>query len=173
MPWQAIRASKRRERTKPPLRVALVVAAVVYLVVAANVMALSDYPYGSEYFVQLVSLRTTLTGDTASSYLGGYVNFTATVADEGGVGAFNVVVTFQLSPGLRLAGPPAYTLGTGCTGTETVVCNVSFLSPGGGTAATFRFGVQIADHGDQAVKAWATAAGHARSNVVSYPITVT
>jgi hypothetical protein len=172
MPWPAIRAEKRRERSRPSFRVVLAVVGAVYLVVAANVMALSDYPYGKDVFVQLVSLRTTLAGDTSSSYPGGYVNLTASASDEGGVGAFNVVVMFELSAGLRLAGPPAYTLGTGCTGSSTIVCDVPFLRPKGGSTATFRFGVQIAEHADQEVEASATAAGHARSNTASWPITV-
>ena len=99
--------------------------------------------------MRLVSLRTTLSGDTSSSYPGGYVNLTGSVADEGGAGAVNVVVTFQLSPGLRLAGPPAYTLGTGCTGTSTIVCNVSYLRSRGAmrrrsSASAFRSPVQAA-----------------------------
>jgi len=174
MPWPDLRAARSRSRrSRPPLRVAAVVVAVAYLVVAANVMALSNYPYGSEIFIQLVSLRTTLSADTSSSYLGGYVNLTANATDQGGVGAFNVVVTFELSPGLRLAGLPAYTLGSGCSGTSTVVCNVSFLSPKGGSTATFHFGVQITQREDQLVKASATAAGHAHSNTASFPINVT
>jgi hypothetical protein len=171
MPWAAIRR-ERPERTRPSFRVALVVVALVYLVVAANVMALSDYPYGPDVFVQLVSLRTTLTGDTDSSYPGGYVNLTSTVADAGGVGAFNVVVTFELSQGLHLAGPPAHSLGGGCSGASTIVCTVPYLRPQSGEAATFQFGVQITQHANQEVTASATAAGHARSNRASFPISV-
>jgi hypothetical protein len=177
MPWAQLRAEQRpRPRKRPSLRVAVAAVAAVSLLAASNVMALANFPYGSDYFVGLVSLRTRLVGDTAGSYSGGYVNFITYVDDVGGVGAFNIVVTFQLSPGLHLAGSPVYTLGTRCTGTSTIVCKVPFLRPLSKSTATYRFGVQLTEQAAQVVTASAIAAGHANahahSNTVTYPISV-
>jgi hypothetical protein len=41
----------------------------------------------------------------------------------------NMLLVLQLSPGMRLLGPPFHERGSGCTGRQTVVCERDFLEP--------------------------------------------
>jgi hypothetical protein len=40
-----------------------------------------------------------------------------------------MLLVLQLSPGMRLLGPPFHERGSGCTGRQTVVCERDFLEP--------------------------------------------
>jgi Domain of unknown function DUF11/Dolichyl-phosphate-mannose-protein mannosyltransferase len=59
------------------------------------------------------------------------------VANAGTGTALGVRVTIQLSPGMKLNGPPYTERGSGCTGTTTIVCDLDFLEPGMTTPVRF------------------------------------
>jgi hypothetical protein len=174
MPWSRIRERRRDSPQQLRLSWPAVVAgaAAVWLVVSANVLAATGYPYGQNPGPQLVALHTSITTPSSDSYLGGDVNFNVSVIDRGTIGAGDLVATINLSPGMRLVGPPALTRGSGCTGSTTLVCNLGFLRPRGAQMAIVVFGVQITQAVDQRLTAWARAQGNPRSNTASFDVSV-
>jgi hypothetical protein len=134
-------------------------------------MAFTNRPYGAELAVYYVTFHTAITASPPVSYPGGYVNFAISVMDTGPAGAGSPRLTIRLSPGMRLVGPPAYTRGTGCTGTRTLVCDLGFLSPNGTQQATINFGVQITQPGNQQVIASTTGPGAGYPKVATYTVT--
>ncbi len=158
MPWAEIR--ERRPRAaggrRPPFRVALAVGVCVSLIAAANVLAITDFPYNADHRL-VVDLQTTITAPSLRSYLGGETDFRVSVTDVGAIGATRLHLTIRLSPGMKLVGAPGYTRGTGCTGTSTLVCHLGFLSPRGANEATVFFGVQFTRLGAQTLTALAGA----------------
>jgi hypothetical protein len=176
MPWARIRGEQpdSARRRRPSRRAVLVAVGCVYLVVAANVLAITNQPYGEDAWIRspLVALRPSIAADTSASYPGGEVNFNVSVTDEGVAGVDGVVLHVQLSPGMHLVGPPAYTRGSGCTGESTLVCNLGFLRPKGTQQAAIMFGVQITEPTNQRLATWASAPGAPDSHVVSYEVSV-
>jgi uncharacterized repeat protein (TIGR01451 family) len=174
MPWAEIRARRRRRprRARPSWKAVLVGVVLCYLVVAADVLAVTDYPYGPNPQVQLVQLLTAFSPPSVSSYLGGEVNVTVSVSNGGTVGAGNLRLVLVLPAGLRLVGPPALTRGTGCRGRSTLTCDLGFLRPRNGQEATALFGVQVTQPRDQELRAWASAQGETRSNVASLVVSI-
>jgi hypothetical protein len=92
---------------------------------------------------------------SGSAGVGSEQDFTIWVANAGTETAFFVKLTLRLAPGMRLLGPPAYERGSGCTGTQTVTCDLDFLEPGMGTP--IRFGVILTKPGVQTLVATATS----------------
>ena len=174
MPWREIRRRPREaaSRRRPSPRAVLVVVVCVYLVVAANVLAITNQPYGEDAWIHLVALQTTISADTAASYQGGEVNFNISVIDNGPAGVGGLILTVRLSHGLRLVGPPAYTRGSGCTGTTTLVCNLGFLRPKGAQQANVMFGAQVTEPTSQLLTASASAQGAPSSHVASFNVAV-
>lgn len=174
MPWAQIRREWRNvaNRGRPSLRMVFIAVACAYLVVAANVLALTNQPYGQDPTFQLVVLHTSISADTSASYLGGEVNFNVSVTDRGTVGAGGIVLTIHLPPGMRLVGPPAFTRGSGCTGNSVLVCNLDFLTPKGAQQASIMFGVQITQPTSQLLTAWASSPGAKNSNIASFNVSV-
>jgi hypothetical protein len=151
-PWRG----RRARGTLRSRGAALGVAACLALIVVANVLAITDYPYG-EKLIGLPDLRTRITTPAPSIYLGGMVNLQIDVTDVGTVGATRVHLLVHLPPELHLVGPPARTRGTGCTGTSTLDCNLDNLSPNGKDVATIYFGVQATNLGPHELTAAANA----------------
>ena len=173
MPWTDIRAERRESKyRRPSKRMILIPLLSAYLILVADVLALTNYPYGSNPQVRLVSLHTSISTPTNASYLGGEVNFVITVIDRGTVGAGHLTLTVKLSPGMRLVGPPALTRGPGCTGTSTLVCNIGFLRPRGKQEATASLGIQITQPHDQQLTAQSSAQGDPQSNLASFVVSV-
>jgi len=143
-------------RRRPSGRVALAVAGCLALIGAANVMAITDYPYG-EKLVVLPDLRTQVTAPAPSVYMGGMINLQIAVKNVGTVGATRVHLYVDLPPELRLVGLPRMTRGVGCTGSTTLDCNLDNLSPGGKQVATIYFGLQGTSVGPHELKAFASA----------------
>jgi 4-amino-4-deoxy-L-arabinose transferase-like glycosyltransferase len=92
---------------------------------------------------------------TGSAGVGAEKDFTVWVANAGTETAFSVTLTLRLASGMRLLGPPAFERGSGCTGSQTVVCNLDFLEPGMSTP--IRFGVILTKPGVQTLVATATS----------------
>ena len=174
IPWDTIRARRQLPRRgRPRLRVVVAVGACCFLIAASNVLAITDFPYHADTPL-LTDLRTSISTTSKSSYLGGETNFQVSVTDDGAIGATGISLTIDLSPGLRLVGPPAYTRGNGCTGTSKLRCDLGFLSPEEAEQATVFFGVQSTHLGPQRVTASTEALGHptttpASAVVVVYP----
>jgi hypothetical protein len=144
---------------------------LAYLVIAADVLALTNSPYGANPQIQLARLGTTLTATPGSSYPGGDVNLTASVTDPGTVGVGGIDLTIELSPGLRLVGPPELSRGNGCREGSSIVCRLGFLRPRNKQVANVAFGVRVTERGDQRVGVVATAGGTRRASsvVISVP----
>ena len=180
MPWAKIRAKRRdaADRRRPSQRAFLAAGVCACLVFAADVFALTDYPYGadpqnSHQFPQkLVVLHTEIAASSTESSPGGQVDFEISVTNSGIVGAADLLLTIELPPGMRLAGPPAATLGPGCRGSVTVVCDLVSIRPKSGNTAIVRLGVQITSPNDQTLTAWASAVGDPESNRASFTVSV-
>lgn len=100
------------------------------------------------------------------------MSFNISVTDDGPAGVDGVVLTVELPPGMRLVGPPAYTRGSGCTGTTTLVCNLGFLRPKGAQQANVMFGAQITQPTSQRLTAWTSAQGNSNSHPASFNVSV-
>ena len=150
---------------------AVAVGTCCFLIAASNVLAITDLPYRADV-PALTDLHTSITTSSESSYLGGETNFQVSVIDVGSIGATGLSLTIELSPGLRLVGPPAYTRGNGCSGTATVRCDLGFLSPKGAEQATVFFGVQSTKLGAQTVVASANALGNPTTTPASFTVVV-
>ena len=174
MPWAERRRARQdaADRRRPSRSATLVAVGCAYLVIAANVLALTNQPYGQDASFRLVALHTSISADTPTSYPGGYVNFNVSVTDKGTAGAGDLVLTVHLSPGMRLVGPPAFTRGSGCTGSSTLVCNIDFLRPDGAQQATVMFGVQITQPTSQQLTASASTQGVPSSQRASFDVSV-
>jgi hypothetical protein len=136
----------------------------VYLVGGADVLAVFAYPYGNRTAgaaSEIADVVTSISASPTTSYLGGYVNFVVTVAYPGNTYA-NVLLTVRLSPGMRLAGPPHYLVGSGCSGGSTFVCDIGYLPAGHST--NVYFGAQMTAVSPQTVSAGTTSAGAAGYN---------
>lgn len=152
---------------------ALVLAAVcAYLLAASDVLALTNEPYGDDPQPVLDTLQATISATSHDSYEGGEVNFTVSLTDTGPMDAPGVFLYLKLSPGLRLVGRPARTLGSGCSGSSTLVCNIGSLFAHSAQTATVYLGVQITQLANQTLTAYGSAQGEPRSKVASFALTV-
>ena len=87
------------------------------------------------------------------------------------VGLAEVELTITLSPGMRLVSEPAYTRGSGCTGTTTLACNLDSLSPSMSTSVDLI--ARVTGIGTQEITATTTAHGGITSNHAKKTISVT
>jgi hypothetical protein len=171
MPRTALRGGRAGRGSKPSLAVALVAAACLCLIGAANVLAVTRYPYGNALLV-LPDLETKITAPAPTVYLGGELNLQIDVSDVGAIGAGRLHLMISLPEGLRLVGPPAFTRGAGCTGSAVLDCNLFYLNPRGKQVATVYFGVQATSLGPHTLTAAATAPA-AIGNTASLTLIVT
>jgi hypothetical protein len=91
------------------------------------------------------------------SQVGGAVAVAVKVDYQGNAVAGDLVLNVKLSDGLRLDGPPSYLIGSGCAGTQLVVCNLDYLPAFHSTTVTFV--VRPVESGWQSISAWATSEG--------------
>jgi hypothetical protein len=151
MPWEALRAARRRRSSLGMLRLAGVVLAV-YAIGTAVVFSATGYPYGSV----LYDLSVALTGTTHSAYQGQEVDFQLVVKDSSNYQGYGpIVLTIGLTPGMHLLGAPYYEHGSGCRGTTPIRCNLGGLAHGASTPV--RLGVRITSPEGQRLTAWVHA----------------
>jgi hypothetical protein len=156
MPWRAI----RRERAPRQLRAIAAGVAAVYLVAVADVAAASGYPYGNRTAgraIQLALIDTQLAPAAPRVQRGGHVDFDVSVISHETTTAKRLLLTIRLTPGLRLDGAPAYSIGKGCSGTSVLVCDLDYLPSYGRTHVYF--GVTVTQQANQSVSASLTSAG--------------
>jgi hypothetical protein len=158
MPWASIRAARSVQRSA--WRTTAAATAAVYLVAAADVGAAAGYPYGNRTAgraTEIANIDTQLTGSSSEVQNGGHVNFDVAVRSHESLTAWRLLLTITLTPGLRLDGPPAYSIGSGCTGTTVIVCNLDYLPPYHSTHVYF--GATVTEQANQAVSAATTSDG--------------
>jgi hypothetical protein len=149
MPWAEIRTRALR----PRLATVLTLGACLALIVAANALAITD-PYG---FNAAANLHTEIgASPSMSSYVGGETNFQITVTDRSRIGVGNIVLVIELSPAMHLVGRPIQTRGSGCTGDDTLHCDLGFLRPNSAQSAVVDLGVQFSAPGNQKLKVTTT-----------------
>jgi hypothetical protein len=157
LPWREI--GKRRPR---PSRTPVVVGiAIAYLVAAAQVSAAFEYPYGNRTAgtaIVISPVGTSISAQPWETRVGGAVEVAVKVAYEGNEVANDLVLSLRLSRGLQLEGPPSYLIGSGCAGTQLVVCNLDYLPAFHSTMVTFV--VRPIAGGWQSISAWSTSGGH-------------
>lgn len=168
MPWATIRA--RRPRGQPSLLTLLVTGGSLWLLLAVDVCSILAYPYGDGYQGRISPLVASIDVSPRSSYLGGEVNYTVTVSSVGPVLLNGIVLTVKLEQGMVLVGPPKVTLGGGCTGTETLECDLGYLAPGQST--TVYFGVQFSQPGDETLVVVPSSNGFAAPHSASSTVAV-
>ena len=146
LPWASIRAAQ--SRTRPRLRAVGAATAAVYLVAAADISAASGYPYGNRTAgraTEIANIDTRLTASSVTAQRGGHVNFAVTITSHETVTAQQLELTITLTPCFRLDGPPAYSIGSGCIGAATIVCNLDYLPAYNSTQVYFGVTVTVLD----------------------------
>ena len=148
----------------------LLLTAVAAAVVTANIFTLTNFPYGIDP-ERVAKVQTSISVSGPTPIRQGD-QLSVSVSPENGklVGLSEVVLTIGLSPGLRLVDQPAYTRGSGCRGTTTLVCNLDSLSPSMTTAVDLI--AQVTGDGPQRITATTTAAGGVTSNHASTEVVV-
>ncbi len=158
VPWASIRAERAPTEPGARRRRALAATLVALLLAVADVGAILGYPYGNGYQPRRTPALVTLTGSPKSSYMGGEVNFQLIVTNKSSYLLLpGVVLAVDLGPGMNLVGPPKYTIGDGCTGTQKIVCRMNYLGPD--AVGTVWFSVQFTDAGEHVVTAHVTSNG--------------
>jgi hypothetical protein len=148
MPWAEIRARGRQiaERTRPRLALVASVGGCLALIGAANALAIDD-PYDLD---ATANLHTQISSSPSTvSYVGSDTNFRISVTDQSEIGVGQIALTIQLSPAMHLAGRPIVTRGPGCTGTDTLHCDLGFLTPNDTQTALVYLGVRFTAPGNQ------------------------
>jgi Ca2+-binding RTX toxin-like protein len=67
------------------------------------------------------------------------------ITNKGGAGSLQTHLKIDLPPTVTLLGPPSYESGSGCTGTQTLDCNIDYI-PNGATTHV-RFTVRVSGNG--------------------------
>jgi hypothetical protein len=83
--------------------------------------------------------------------VGSPLQFLVEVDNTGARPLDHVLLTINLPAAMRLAGPPYYQRGTGCTGSTTLICNIGFFPKKSFTL--FRYGVTVTQGGPQTMSA--------------------
>jgi hypothetical protein len=161
MPWRSIREARARPAEAGSRRRRLLVVVLVVLGLAAiDASAVFGYPYGNGFQPRRTPATITISGSPRSSYTGGEVNFRVQVRNDSDYLLLpSTVVTFYLSPGMNLVGPPQVTIGNGCTGAGPIVCHLNYLPPD--LTAMINFGIQFTDPGAHELRARLTSDGFA------------
>jgi uncharacterized repeat protein (TIGR01451 family) len=152
--WTAL----RRRRL---IAAALAAVGVLYVVsYSTDLAAALSQPTGARLLggqAGFVDLGVSFQQNSPNPGVGGPIDFLAGVTNSGDQTAGNLVLTVRLPSGMRLLGPPFYERGSGCTGSQTVVCNLGFLAAGSSTL--IRYSVQVTKPGPQTMTATATSNG--------------
>jgi Ca2+-binding RTX toxin-like protein len=85
------------------------------------------------------------------------IDLAAVVTNGGAASATQTHLRISLPGGLALVGAPQFQIGSGCTGSQPIDCNLDFL--GGGATTRVGFQVRTSATGPQAVSVTASAAG--------------
>ena len=85
----------------------------------------------------------------------------ATVSNNGGASSLQTHLVISLPPTVTLLGPPYFERGSGCTGTQTVDCNLDYIPSG--TSTTIKFAVRVDASGPQSIQATAGSAADANA----------
>jgi Ca2+-binding RTX toxin-like protein len=117
-------------------------------------------------------LKVTLSATKTTVQPNDETDFTVIVANNGGAGALQTHLAIVLPATMTLLGAPAYDVGSGCTGTQSIDCFLDYVANGG--KATVRFAVHVGGTGAQTVTATATSDREANpaDNSASLVITV-
>jgi uncharacterized repeat protein (TIGR01451 family) len=102
-----------------------------------------------------VDLVTGFQQNSPNPGVGGTVDLLTGIQNTGDQTGTNVVLTVRLPSSMRLLGPPYYERGSGCTGSQTIVCNLDFLEADSSTL--IRYSVQVNEPGVQTITASATS----------------
>ncbi len=87
------------------------------------------------------SLRTSFQLTSPLLPVGSPLQFLVEADNTGPKPVDHVMLTIKLPPAMRLAGPPWYQRGSGCTGSSTIVCNIGFFPRR--SSVLFRYGVTV------------------------------
>ena len=82
----------------------------------------------------------------------------------------DALLTIDLSPGMRLLGPPAYTRGSGCSGSQTLSCDLDYVQAYQTTA--IRLGVEITEPSYQSLHAAASSQGAPGYGTATFTVAV-
>jgi hypothetical protein len=156
----ALRPLRRGPRLSQ--RAAIAVAASVAAIAIADASALAEYPYRTRTVVPPPLLYTTLSASKTLALPGDEVDLVATVENPQPTDAGDAVLHIELSPGLRLLGPPAVERGPGCTGSVEIACNLEFVVARQTTPVRFAVRVLSGAANEEPVAAWSSAEGLAR-----------
>jgi hypothetical protein len=160
LPWAEIRTRPVLQRRGRRLLAMVGGFAGLYLVGGADVSAVFGYPYGNRtegVASQVVDISTSISAQPPIATVGGYVNYVVTVDYQGDEVAQDLVLTVRLSGGMRLAGYPHYTIGSGCSYGSTFVCRLDYLPAGHSTQVDF--GAQMLTASPQTVSASTSSDG--------------
>ena len=100
-------------------------------------------------------LAVTLTANTQTPSVGQESDLVATVSNHGGSTSEQTHLVITLPPTVTLLGPPYFERGSGCTGTQTLDCNLDTIP--NGTATPIKFAVRIDGSGAQPIQATASS----------------
>jgi hypothetical protein len=141
-------------------RVAAAAAAVALaLVAAADAAAVAGFPYGVEVATTPADLTATLTASRVDALPGDEVDYVATVANGAAGIVSGVRLDVALAPGMLLLGAPAYTRGSGCTGTTRLDCFLDYLTPEMSTSVRFGVRIEPGASGNARVSVWPSSNG--------------
>jgi hypothetical protein len=104
-----------------------------------------------------LDLRTTVSATSLFAFPGDEVDFNVALTNRTGDGFTHVRLHVVLPSGVQLLGPPVFERGSGCSGNETLDCNLDFLEPRMST--NIRFGVRVLPDAPPKVhvRAWGSA----------------
>jgi hypothetical protein len=138
IPWPQVRAATRsRLPSKAALGIALCLA---YAIAAADVAAAFGYPYGNRTAgtaIAVADIGTSISSSPERAQVGSDVQLAVTVAYKGNDVANQLFLTIGLSPGLAVDSGFGYSIGAGCSGVSTIVCNLDYLPAGHATTVYF------------------------------------
>ena len=168
--WSRLRQHHRR--------VSLVLVVVAALYAASYAADLGDalaQPSGTPVGGAggFVDLQASIQQTSPNPGLGGNMDFLVGVANAGNQTAGDVVLTVALPAGMRLLGPPFYERGSGCTGSQTIVCPLDFLA--GDASTLIRYSVQVTGAGPQTTTASVSSSAldaNPGDNRASYSVTL-
>lgn len=135
IPWNEQRPLfSTRRGIAASARVAPVIIASACMIAAANAFAVRGYV--------IHDLSASVTANVAAVVPGQEVNFQIAVTNSSLYqGYAHVVLTIELTPGMRLLGTPYYERGLGCQGATTIKCELTNLPAH--TSTPIRLSVQI------------------------------
>ncbi len=129
---------------RPTLRIVLAIAASLYVLSYGTSLAASfshSYPSLPNIVESqgYADLSVSISQLSPTPGAGGEVDFAVYVENHGTATATNTRLEIDLPQGTKLAGPPTYDRGSGCTGLTSISCFLDFLPSG--KSSTIRLGM--------------------------------